>query len=281
MIRERLKASIRAAAENIFSALDPGHIQFEIEYPGRPELGDFACNLPMKLSSLSGRPAGDLAAQIVERLSLQSDWLAAAEISAPAFINLRLTKEGLQSILHAIHKRDVYKGSGRANSESLLMALAKRLEAEPSFFLQHTYARTCSRLRQYIQAQLNIEKQCEEAPAVSAQEWQNWQAEYCKNESCFRPLFSKDEGETFEQHKRLILELDRLEELLFDTEPNAERLASCIITLSNLCNNRAPFGPENGSNKDFIAAHLGLLLACKKALHAVLKACDIEVKEKL
>ena len=104
MIRDDLTAMVEQAAQ---SAMDAGalpHVvlpEVTIERPARPEHGDYATSLPLRLARAARANPLEIAKLIAARLP-QSDALAAAEVAAPGFVNFRLAERWLAGQVNAI-----------------------------------------------------------------------------------------------------------------------------------------------------------------------------------
>jgi len=97
MIRDDLTGMIEAAAQ---AAMDAGDLpqvvlpEIVIERPSRPEHGDYATNLPLRLARTARANPLDLAKTLAARITL-SGAVSAAEAAAPGFINFRLSESWL------------------------------------------------------------------------------------------------------------------------------------------------------------------------------------------
>lgn len=65
-----------------------------IERPAKPEYGDYACSLPLKLARLTGMRPMDIAAAIVKTMPRLKE-IEKISVAAPGFINFTLSKEWL------------------------------------------------------------------------------------------------------------------------------------------------------------------------------------------
>ena len=97
MIKADLEALVQAAVAKAQAAgelapvpLPPG----VIERPQRPEHGDYACSLPLRLARAARAAPLDIANAIVRHIA-PVDWLAAVETAPPGFINFRLAESWL------------------------------------------------------------------------------------------------------------------------------------------------------------------------------------------
>ncbi|HEX5479708.1 MAG TPA: arginine--tRNA ligase [Dehalococcoidia bacterium] len=120
MIRDDLTAMVEQAAQ---AAMDAGalpHVvlpEVTIERPARPEHGDYATSLPLRLARAARANPIEIAKLIAARLP-QSDALAAAEVAAPGFVNFRLSERWLAGQVDAVIAAgaafgDVVIGDGR------------------------------------------------------------------------------------------------------------------------------------------------------------------------
>jgi arginyl-tRNA synthetase len=104
MIRDDLAAMIEAAADAAMAAGELPHVvlpEIVIERPARPEHGEYATNLPLRLArAAKGRPL-DIAAKISARLPANAA-VASADVAAPGFINFRLSEPWLAAQVDAI-----------------------------------------------------------------------------------------------------------------------------------------------------------------------------------
>jgi arginyl-tRNA synthetase len=104
MIRDELAQMVEAAAR---AAMDAGalpHVvlpEIVIERPARPEHGDYATNLPLRLARAAKANPIEVAKTIVERVP-PSDAVAATEVAPPGFVNFRLAEPWLTAQVDAI-----------------------------------------------------------------------------------------------------------------------------------------------------------------------------------
>ena len=105
MIRDDLQAMTEAAARAAMDAGTLPHValpEILIERPARPEHGDYATNLPMRLARAAKANPQAIAQAIVEHMPTSSA-VAAVEVAAPAaFINFRLSEQWLAQQVDAI-----------------------------------------------------------------------------------------------------------------------------------------------------------------------------------
>ncbi|MBF6600693.1 MAG: arginine--tRNA ligase [Dehalococcoidia bacterium] len=104
MMRDELSAMVLSAAR---AAMDAGvlpHVvlpEVIIERPARPEHGDYATSLPLRLARAARANPIEIAKAIAERLPA-SDAVAAADVAAPGFINFRLAEAWIAAQVDAI-----------------------------------------------------------------------------------------------------------------------------------------------------------------------------------
>lgn len=104
MIRNDLATMVEQAAQAAMDAGDLPHVvlpEVVIEKPARPEHGDYATNLPLRLvRAARGNPL-DIAKTIAGRVPV-GDALEAVEVAPPGFINFRLSPLWLAAQVDAI-----------------------------------------------------------------------------------------------------------------------------------------------------------------------------------
>jgi arginyl-tRNA synthetase len=119
MIRDDLARMVEEAAQ---SAMADGALpravlpEIVIERPARPEHGDYATNLPLRLARAARANPLDLAKMLAARISV-GEALSAAEAAPPGFINFRLAEGWLAQQVSAIVDAgasfgDVFLGRG-------------------------------------------------------------------------------------------------------------------------------------------------------------------------
>jgi arginyl-tRNA synthetase len=72
-----------------------------LERPKQAAHGDYACNAALQIAKTLKQPPRQVAERMVAALPA-SEWLEAAEIAGPGFINLRLKPAAKQAVVHAI-----------------------------------------------------------------------------------------------------------------------------------------------------------------------------------
>ncbi len=104
MIRDDLARMVEEAAQ---SAMADGALpravlpEIVIERPARPEHGDYATNLPLRLARAARANPLDLAKTLAARIPV-GEALSAAEAAPPGFINFRLSERWLAQQVNAI-----------------------------------------------------------------------------------------------------------------------------------------------------------------------------------
>ena len=104
MIRDDIAQMIETAAREAMTAGELPQValpEIVVERPARPEHGDYATNLPLRLARAArGKPL-DIAVTIAARIAV-GDALASAEAAPPGFINFRLSEAWLAAQVDAI-----------------------------------------------------------------------------------------------------------------------------------------------------------------------------------
>ena len=103
LVKQQLLASLASELE----LLCPGAGQrAALESPKVAEHGDFACTAAMQLAKSLGQNPRALAQTLQDRLMANArftQWVAAAEIAGPGFINIRLKPEAKQQEIGRAH----------------------------------------------------------------------------------------------------------------------------------------------------------------------------------
>jgi arginyl-tRNA synthetase len=89
--------------------------EFELQRPKVAAHGDLSCTVALALAKQLGRPAREIAAQIVAALQANERsrrWLDAIEVAGPGFINLRLTQARHQEVLGEVLRAGSAFGCG-------------------------------------------------------------------------------------------------------------------------------------------------------------------------
>ncbi len=104
MIRDDIAQMIDTAAREAMAAGELPQValpEIVVERPARPEHGDYATNLPLRLARAARGNPLDIARTIAARIAV-GDALTSAEIAPPGFINFRLSETWLASQVDAI-----------------------------------------------------------------------------------------------------------------------------------------------------------------------------------
>jgi arginyl-tRNA synthetase len=92
-----------------------------LERPKQATHGDYACNAALQLAKTLKQPPRQVAERLVAALP-PSEWLAAAEIAGPGFINLRLQPAAKQAVVQAIFASgERYGHAGRARGGPVMV----------------------------------------------------------------------------------------------------------------------------------------------------------------
>jgi arginyl-tRNA synthetase len=98
MIRDDLQRMLVQAVERAITAGDLPRVavpDVSLEHPPKPQLGDYASTLALKLARSVGRPPLDIAGAVTAHLQPDAS-VAAVETARPGFINVHLANEWLQ-----------------------------------------------------------------------------------------------------------------------------------------------------------------------------------------
>nr|BCX00028.1 MAG: arginine--tRNA ligase [Bacteroidota bacterium] len=128
-LRPYLEAAFRAAAEQAgFSGASLQKIIFQ--KPARPEHGDWATNVALRLAPEVGLPPREVARRLVEHLELDPARIARVEVAGPGFINLFYAPAFLHAVLAEILSRG--EEYGRSESNRGRRALVEFVSANPT-----------------------------------------------------------------------------------------------------------------------------------------------------
>ncbi len=95
-IVDLLNAALEAACE--CGDLPKCDVDIQLEQPPRPEMGDFSCNLALRMAKPAGRPPREVAQCLVQHLP-ESAVVDRVEIAGPGFINFYLRPTWLQDVV--------------------------------------------------------------------------------------------------------------------------------------------------------------------------------------
>ena len=104
MIRDDLKRLVEAAVEKATASGDLPAVpppEVVLEHPAKPELGDFATNVALRMQKAAGKPPRDVAAAITHHLELPSA-VSTVQVAGPGFVNFFLADEWLQDQVDVI-----------------------------------------------------------------------------------------------------------------------------------------------------------------------------------
>jgi arginyl-tRNA synthetase len=104
VIKDDLKRLVEAAVERATArgdlpAIDPPEVV--LDHPARPEQGDFATNVALRMQRAVGKPPREVAGAIAHSLELPPS-VAAVEVAGPGFVNFFLAHEWLQEQVDVI-----------------------------------------------------------------------------------------------------------------------------------------------------------------------------------
>lgn len=122
IILEALKKAVLSLAEEM--GWDPMLLpEPELEKPRKPDFGDWATNVAMKIGSAFKVSPREVAEKISRRLDLPKDVLKDIEIAGPGFINFRFNFDWFKNLVREILKKD--KDFGRLD-----IGKGKRVQVE-------------------------------------------------------------------------------------------------------------------------------------------------------
>ena len=78
--------------------------ELQLEAPNNPEHGDFATNVAMMMAKSEGRPPRKIAEDIVAHIGVPDDFLLAASVAGPGFINFKIDGAYFIKKLEDVHK---------------------------------------------------------------------------------------------------------------------------------------------------------------------------------
>jgi arginyl-tRNA synthetase len=128
------RAPARALAEALREAAiaigAPDDFSPQVERPADPSHGDFASNAALVLSGRLGRPPREIAAQLADRLDLESTGVSDASIAGPGFLNFSLSDEVLRAGLRSV--LSLGDNWGRSSAEEPLRYNVEFVSANPT-----------------------------------------------------------------------------------------------------------------------------------------------------
>jgi arginyl-tRNA synthetase len=138
MIRDQLAGALAAALEGIGV---PAPASVGLEQPARREHGDWSSNVAMATAKAAGRNPRELAAQLVEVLSVDPPpHVTAVEVAGPGFVNFRLAPTWLHDVLvDVVEQGDA--GYGRSDLGAGTKVMVEFVSANPTGPLHAGHAR--------------------------------------------------------------------------------------------------------------------------------------------
>ncbi|MBY0356524.1 MAG: hypothetical protein K2W82_00870 [Candidatus Obscuribacterales bacterium] len=245
MIKNRLKAcmekSCKSAVEkNALSLPEQLETLIVIEDSRRPELGDYACSAPLKLSTLTNLPPLELGKIIIAELQILLGDKVTYQLVSPGYINFNLLPHILSETLVEIHKQiRVHTNTTSIKTGAMPPAV------------QIIYSRCEAILDSVIQPRFNIITLEMESPLISFEQWQEWCYSYGENSEVFSKLFQDTNKKNHGLAKELILSLSDSQDGLLIAQ-SLQRYYQSIGMLD--------------ADLPTIKARLGLILAVKQTL---------------
>ena len=126
-IRTHLAELFTRALAKVAPQHPPAIVEFE--RPKQASHGDYATNVALQLAKPLGRPPRAIAQALVAALP-PSDWVAAAEIAGPGFINLRVNPAAKHAAVRSIFARG--RDFGRAARPSGQRVIVEFVSANPT-----------------------------------------------------------------------------------------------------------------------------------------------------
>ncbi|MBT2368630.1 arginine--tRNA ligase [Streptomyces sp. ISL-10] len=105
--RTVLHAVCRAVEDGALRAPVPESVRIERPRPGGR--GDYATNVALRLAGPAGRPAGDVAALLKERIG-HADGIERIEITGPGFLNFTLAGSAQQRLVETVRRQGAQYG---------------------------------------------------------------------------------------------------------------------------------------------------------------------------
>lgn len=96
---DALTAALDAARES--GAIPDCEAEVVLEQPPTPEMGDFSCNIAMRLAGEAGMSPREVAELLIERLP-ECDVMERVEVAGPGFINFHLSPAWLQDTVRRV-----------------------------------------------------------------------------------------------------------------------------------------------------------------------------------
>ena len=163
------------------------------------------------------------------------------------------------------------------------LELAKRTSREnPAFYIQYAHARCAAILRRATEEQVNQESGVTEKPVLSAEQLEQYKADYRSKPESFRAAF--DPGhEVFQYQKELVQKLDSFPDEV--KEAALARLPGRMARYAyDVANDLQKFYEVSRVITDDLSvtkARLGLILATKQVLANTLKIIGVSAPERM
>lgn len=136
-IEETLINAIAKSLKDAFDLdVDMGMLMLEI--PSRPEQGDYATNIAMRLTKVLGKNPREIAGAIASDLETH-DWVSSVEVAGPGFINFFMKPEVLARVITKVLEEGDAYGSSDAGEGSKV--LVEYVSANPTGQLHVGHAR--------------------------------------------------------------------------------------------------------------------------------------------
>ncbi|MFC1575751.1 arginine--tRNA ligase [Gemmatimonadota bacterium] len=103
---------IQDALKSVLQAMGVEEADVHLERPRDPSHGDWSTNVALTLASRLGRPPGEIAQEMVERLDTARAGVDGVDIAGPGFLNFHLSSGAIAGVLEGILSQD--EGYGRA-----------------------------------------------------------------------------------------------------------------------------------------------------------------------
>ena len=95
----KLKHQLNQALYNALKKLDVSVESIQLTLPKNPEFGDLSTNLALKLTKLLKISPMEIAADIQQSLSVDTNLISDITITPPGFINFRISPSYYQSLI--------------------------------------------------------------------------------------------------------------------------------------------------------------------------------------
>lgn len=136
-LEEKLVSEIEASLKRLYELEKDPIVMVEI--PKNNNYGDYATNIAMRLAGILKRAPRDISAEIKEDLEKESSIIESISIDGPGFINFRIKKENIASVISTILNEN--KDYGKNNSGQGKKVLLEYVSANPTGDLHLGHAR--------------------------------------------------------------------------------------------------------------------------------------------